>query len=818
MVAAGLVYLSANGAGPLPPLGPAFNPGTGVWTAAADAQLPHSDTLQLAGLDKQAGVTFERNGTAHIAAATDHDLFFALGYLHARYRLFQMDLLRRQGEGLLSQAVGPAALDSDRFELQLGLLRTAQAEWRATPPGSPAYQAITAYAAGVNVRLREDERTGNLPLLFKLLGYQPTPWTPLDSLAVQGDLAQTLDFTDSPLNYALFAHYLGAKRAAAWFPVLPPDAQQPYDPGPYATHAPAPIPLQAELSAPAIHAVAALKARFAALPATALHHGGNSNNWAVDGTKTASGKALLAGDPHLHQTLPAIWYQVEASSPGYNFSGVSVPGTPIILIGHNRHIAWSLTNVQNQATLYYLEKTDAARPHQYYWQGAWRRMARVSYSIPVKGQDPVRLDVDLTVHGPVINDDRAAGQTIAVYWAGALPSPDLDVMRNVVRATDFHTFRAALRGWHAPSQNFVYADDRGNIGLISAGYYPIVKDGQPWLPLPGTGEADVVGTIPFDDIPQVYNPPGHLVWSANQRPAGKGYPYYIGTTMDFFDNGYRANRIHEVLRQGRKLTARDMERLQNDTRDYLAGLIAPKLLGVLDKAPLSGRERAARDLLRAWDHNMGADSPAAAIWWAFWWHYVHVTFDPWWTYYHVPSQKFPALIDDDTQAALNENLEAWTLHDPRNEAFSPPNGRRRTAAGAMLQAYREAVAAWTSALGPNPRDWQWGRWHMRRFDSLAQIPSLRYGPRGSGGDDWTVDAADGEPVATSGPSWRFVMDWGAGPTGTSVGVYPGGQSENPLSPWYEDQIPTWWDGRYNPMLDGPTARAQPGSVTWRLTP
>jgi len=818
VVAAGLYYVGANGAGPLPPLGPAFNPGTGVWTAATDARPPHNETPRLAGLDKQAGVTLERNGTAHIAAATDHDLFFALGYLHARYRLFQMDLLRRQGEGLLSEAVGPAALASDRFELRLGLLRTAQAEWRAMAPNSAARRTLAAYAAGVNARLREDVRAGALPLLFKMLGYAPKPWTEIDTLVVQGDMVQTLDFTDSPLDYALLAHYLGAARAAAWFPVLPPDAQQPYDPGPYIKRAAAPIAPQGVLDASALRAVASLKGQLATLPPGALHHGGNSNNWAVDGTKTTSGKPLLAGDPHLHLTLPSIWYQVEATSPGYSFSGVSIPGTPVILIGHNRHIAWSLTNVQNQATLYYLEKTDAARPRQYYWRGAWRPMARVSYSIPVKGQGTVHLDVDLTVHGPVISDDRAKGRTIAVDWMGALPSPDLDVMRDIARAADFHAFRAALRAWHAPSQNFVYADDKGHIGLVSAGYYPIVKSGQPWLPLPGTGEADVVGTIPFDDIPRVYDPPGHIVWSANQRPVGPAYPYYIGTTMNFFDNGYRADRIHQVLQQGKKLTAGDMERLQNDTHDYLAGLIVPKLLAVLDRTRLSGRERQARDLLRSWDGNMSATSPGAAIWWGFWWHYVHAAFDPWWDYYHVPYKTFASLAVDYNQPALDENLETWTLHDQQNGAFSLPNGQRRTAADVMAQAYRESIAAWTRTLGGNPRGWRWGDWHTRRFDSLAQIPSLQYGPRGSGGDDWTVDAADGEHIATAGPSWRFVMDWGAGGTGTGVGVYPGGQSENPLSPWYEDGVSTWWDGRYNPMLDGAAARAQQSSATWRLTP
>lgn len=814
LVTAGLLSIAARGAGPLPPLGPAFNPGTGVWTAGADARLPRAEARHLAGLDRPAAVTFERNGTAHIVAATNHDLFVALGYLHARFRLFQMDLLRRQGEGLLSEVVGTAALASDTFEDQLGLARTARAEWAAMPASSPARLALLAYAQGVNARITEDERTSNLPLLFKLLGYHPRPWTPVDTLVVQGDMVQSLDLTSDPLDYALLAQSLGYRRTMQWFPVLPPNAQHPYDPGPYSRQGAAPITAQ-QGSAAGARAIAAAAAQLAALPATALHHAADSNNWAVDGSKTASGKPLLAGDPHLSQTLPAIWYQVAADAPGYHFSGVSIPGTPVILIGHNRHISWSLSDTQNQATLFYLEKTARGQPDRYFWNGSWRRMGRITYDIPLKGGSVTHLVVKTTVHGPIIADDRAHGQTVAVDWVGARPSDDMDSMLGVIRAATFTQFRAALRSWHAPTQNFVYADDRGNIGLIAAGYYPLVKSGAPWLPLPGTGASDIVGTIPFADVPQVYDPPGHIVFSANQRPVGPTYPYYIGTSKDFFANGYRANRIAAVLQRGSRLTARDMERLQNDTHDYLAGLIVPRLLAALQGRHLTVRQDAARALLQAWDGTMGVGSPVASVWWTFWTQYLHDTFQPWWDAARVPAGRFPTLAVDPAQAALDEDLETWTLHDPHNAAFSPPHGAHRAAPAVMAQAFIETVSLLARSLGPIPSTWRWGRLHTRQFDSLAQVASLGYGPQPSSGDEWTVDAADEYPVSTSGPSWRFIMDWG---TGRSEGIYPGGQSENPLSPWYENGIAPWWDGRYNPMLDGAAARAQPGSVTWTLAP
>ena len=813
LVTGGLVYVAANGAGPLPALGPTFNPGTGVWTVAKDSLLPTNQSLQIPGLNKPVQVRFDSNGTAFIDAQTDHDLFLTMGYLHAKFRLFQMDLERRQGEGLLSAVVGKKALPSDEFEDTLGLSRTAQAEWQQMSPGDPARQALTAYAAGVNAVIAQDEKTGQLPYMFKLLGYQPAPWKPTDSLVIQGIMTQTLDFTTEPLDYALLVNSLGYQKTMQWFPVLPPDTQHPYDPGPYhkdALTAIAPSP-SGTVSAAEMQAALSVENKLRQLPATAIHHSSNSNNWAVDGTKTKSGKALMAGDPHLDQTLPSIWYQVSADSPDYHFQGVSIPGVPIILIGHNQNMSWSLTNVQNQATLYYKEQTDAAHPNQYFWNGSWHTMQQFHYTIPVKGGASVPFTVKSTVHGPIMTDK---GQTLSVDWMGAIPTPDLDVLMKITQASNFSQFRSALSEWHAPSQNFVYADDKGNIGMISAGYYPIIKQGDPWLPLPGTGQSDVIGTIPYQDVPQVYNPPTHIVFSANQREVGNNYPYYIGTTMDFFDNGYRADEIQKVLSQGTKLTPKDMAALQNNTQDYLASLIVPKLLGSLQGTSLTPQEQQVVGLLKHWNDDMNVNSSAASVWWEFWTNYLQATFQPWWDKYQVPVHQDKSLQVGPSLTALDEDLETWTLHDPNNAAFSLPNGTKRTSQQVMQQAFHQTVQQLSSKYGSNPNQWQWGKMHFREFNSLTQIPSLSYGPKPSGGDKWTVDAADGGAVSTAGPSWRFIMDWS---TKQAQGVYPGGQSENPLSPWYENQVSSWWNGQYYPLLSNSDVKQQ-GSPLWSLQP
>lgn len=824
IVASGVIYAVAVGAGPLPPLGSTLNPGTGVWTAASDARLLQSETLHVAGLQRPVTVVFEANGTPHIQAATDDDLFWTIGYIQARFRLTQMDLTRRQAEGRLAEILGPEALSSDQFQVTLGLDRAAQADWQAIPVSSPVRRVLQDYANGVNTFINGAEQSNSLPFMFKLLNYQPQQWTPIDTLLVQGAMTQNLDFSTTPLNYALMVQSLGYQRTMQWFPVLPTNAQHPYDLGPYAQPANlTPLPSQLAVSQGTMQSISDMDQQIRALP-KAMRDGSASNNWAVNGPKAPDGKALMAGDPHLDLTLPAVWYQMDASSPGYSFSGVTIPGVPMIIIGRNQHISWSLTDVQNESTLFYIEKTDKAHPNQYYWNGAWQQMKHIEYDIPVKGQATVRQNVYLTVHGPIFQTNKAiADETLSVDWMGALPSTDSEALVGVLKATNFSQFRNALSKWDAPTLNFIYADDQGNIGMISPGYYPIVKSGAPWLPLPGTGESDIVGSIPYDAVPQAYDPPDHMLFTANQRPVSNNYPYYIGTTWNDFDNGYRANEIYTELNSKQSLTMQDMEQMQNSLHDYLAGLIVPELLKKLQKAPLSGNEQQAEALLQGWNGNMDANSPTASIWWTFWTRYLADTFEPWWSAKHVPAAQHHSLAVNPNQVSLDVDLETWTLHDPTNAAFTMPNGTIRDASAVMLQAFQESVGELSKKLGADPSQWQWGKLQSRAIGSLLGPNPLGYGPQASGGDDWTLNAFGGDALGETnpalspsehGPSWRFIVDWSIG---QAEGVYPGGQDENPASPWYKNEIAAWWSGQYYPMIDGSTARQQSSSVIWILS-
>jgi penicillin G amidase len=836
-LAAAGILLGLLGAGfaTIPALGPALVPGRGVWASASGEGLPVSQTLRIAGLHRPVRVWFTSQGMASIDAKTDDDAYLALGYLEAHFRLSEMDVERRLAEGRLAQLTGPSAVRSDEFELRIGLLRTAQQEWALMPRSSPAAQALIAYSRGVNDDLAQVRASGAWPAVFSLAGVYPRDWTPVDSLAVQGLAAQESSFCTAPLGYELLERSLGAARTMDWFPILPPNPQRPYDRGPYPKLGLEPIAVpadgreaalarsqkkqgsQGQVSGATARAASAILAQARRLRLGQIYTAPASNAWAANGPRVAGRGAMLGGDPHLLLTLPSVWFEVALAAPGLAVSGVSFPGEPGILIGHNAHIAWSITDTQSQSTLFYDERTAASRPGQYFWDGRWRRMRVLRYSIPVRGHAPVRLAVDVTVHGPVLTQ---AGQTVSVDWMGALGSPDLAAILAVDRASDFAQFRAALANWRAPALNFVYADDRGNIGAISAGWYPQVRHGDPWLPMPGNGSDDVTGVIPYAAVPQVYDPPSHVIVTANQRPVGASYPYYIGTSADFFDPGYRAGAEYAFLLSHRSMRPSDFAALQSDVGDPLASVIVPKLIAALGRvgagrqgrsagaprgtapAPaLSPLQQAAERVLRSWNRQMTAASAGASIWWVFWSDYLTAVFQPWWTSSRVPVHADQGLLSvNPDQFSLDEDVEAWTLSDQRNPAFSLPGGPTRDADGVMSAAFRSAVAQLSAKFGGAPSSWAWGRLHTRRLLSVFAA-GLGYGPVAAGGDIWTVDAAEGGLSSVIGPSFRMIVHWARPGQPVAEGIYPGGLSENPASPWYENLVADWWAGRYLPMPD-----------------
>jgi len=846
----------------LPALGPVLDPGSGAWASASGGLTPKSQVLQVPGLTGAAAISFDPHGIPTINATSVPDAMVALGYLHARFRLTQMDLQRRLAEGRLSQFVGPAGIRSDIFELRLGLLRTARREWAAMPKTSAAAGLLTAYSTGVNDYLAQLRSSGQWPAVFSLAGVYPARWTPVDSLAVQGGMAQALDYSTVPLDYSLLSRALGIRRTMRWLPVSAA-AQDVYDPGPYRALGVTPlagawagagaagaraagsggtganttaVPKKAlagsavTASRSVARAAAAALAAATALPVAKAGGEGAGAAWALNGPKVAGGGSMLASVAPVAEPLRSAWYQVAISAPGFDVAGVSLPGLPGVMIGHNAHVAWSLGGTQDQSALYYVERTSPSRPGRYFWRGRWRSMRQVRYTIPVRRGRTRHLTVDLTVHGPVLT---RVGRTVSVDWMGNRGSPDVAVLARIAAAGNFTQFTAALAGWRSPALTFAYADDSGNIAAVTAGYYPVVRRGAPWMLMPGTGADDMAGVIPFAALPRSFDPPGHVIVVAGQRPVTTAYPYYIGTTLSGRDFSDSAGRASALLARRSRLLPPDLAALQASHSDAVAATLSPSLLAALRRATLTPIEQQAASVLRGWNHSLDGQSAAAGIWAAVWPAYLSATFGPWW---HAAAglaarSRRVGLSGQLAGLGLARALERWTLADPSNPAFTPPGKPSRTAASVMRAAFGAAVARLRARLGGAPASWSLDRvasWTTASAPSAALLPVL--GPYATGQNPssdqlWRPGPARdaGLLEGLAGQTWRMIVSLRIGqatPAGRgsiwAEGIYPGGQSENPASRWYANLTGRWRNGGYLPMA--PAGAEAAGRIRWVLFP
>lgn len=820
--------------GLMPPLGPALHTNAGVWGWAA-AGLPVSDrTVDIPGLDDQVTVGFDEAGVARVRGSGDDDLFQAQGYLHASFRLTQLDLSRRVATGRLSELMGAAGLDSDRAALQSGLLRTAEANWAEMPPDSPDAQALLAYSRGINAHLAELSASRQWPSLFAVTGVYPPDWTPVDTLAIQGLLAQSMSWSSGPLTYEILSSHVGEQQTMEWLPLYPVNEQRPYDTGPYTQLPAEPVDLSMNANAvvptattqssglseaPSAHlrkrvsssTVLDLMDRLAG-PAMHTFEFPNSNAWAVNGPVVEGGGAMLAADPHLALTLPSYWYAVSLDGENTQVTGASLVGTPGVLIGHNGDIAWSLTNFQGQTTLYYRESTSDDRPEEYYWRGAWREMSQVQYTIPVRGRAPENFTVNLTVHGPIMD---TSGESLAVTWMGNFRSRPFRALLGINKASNYSEFKSALEDWRAPAMNFVYADTSGTIAATVAGDIPQVAQGDPWLPLSGEGHADVTSTIPREALPEVVNPADNVIVSANQVPVEYDYPYYLGTSLNSFDPGYRAARLYELLEGHEALTAQDMEVLQRDVVDHLFQRLEPTITAALAEADLTPAEREAAAEITDFDGTMSLSSAGATVWWTLWTTLISNVYQPWWDDSAVPVERDrPGLEVSTRLSSLNQGLEHWILHDPHHPTFSAPGRAASDAQSAIESTFKQVVGQLSDDLGPDPKTWTWDRVHEREIVSLLGASALGHGPVPGDGNPLTVNSAMGGMTSAFGPSWRVVVTLGRDGI-TATGVYPGGQSEHPASPWYRNLITVWEAGEQLPLgVDSTSA----GTSEWVLRP
>ncbi|MBI2929065.1 MAG: penicillin acylase family protein [Verrucomicrobia bacterium] len=751
-----------------------------------------TDAVTLAGLGDGVRVCFDRHDIPHIYAKSWPDAARVLGYLHAGERLWQMDLFCRQGSGTVAEILGPDALESDILVRQLGIRRGCEALWNSSDVPAALRAELIAYAEGVNARVAELGEKG-LPAPFQKLGYQPAPWTPVDTLVFTKYMGWDQSGTLDDLWFCLMVEKLGVTAVEELWPIdrpyETPAVKAQVDRRKYAVASPlAPVPGAAPACAAALRRYGKLRW---------LGRGGSfgSNNWAVDGTKTDSGKPMLCSDPHLGFSLPMIWYACHTCVNGENLVGVTFPGGPGFIIGHNDELGWGLTNLQADAVDLFVETINPADAMQYQHRGEWKRIHRVTEQVAVRGEPARILNVDSTVHGPIISRE---GRTISLQWTGLGPTKDLVALWRVSHAKNLKQLLNALDDLTVPAMNVIYADRAGNIAMHPCGALPIRLRGQGRIPMDGaSGDHDWTGMIPRSGLPLAINPPDHFVASANARPTPLDYPHYLGW---MWDCSYRVRRIHDLLGPARKLTVETMKPIQLDAYDKAAERFLPMLLQDLKAADFNDplAKRAAREV-ENWNYVADTRALGPAIWLRWFDIYRGQVWDDEWKSRGIEQPRGSWGFSGSNQREPElEVLEYLTREFPTSIWFDDRSTpARESRADIARRSFDLALASLRKQFGDDVEKWRWGNINELKVRSLTQQPELSRNGGPTVGTEFTVNPGSNVGPVGGGASWRMIVDFGH--LDQSVGIYPGGQSENPDSPFYDDQMKLWAKGQYVPL-------------------
>ncbi|HLE92905.1 MAG TPA: penicillin acylase family protein [Anaerolineales bacterium] len=785
--------------------------------------------IQLDGLNGPVDIYRDPMGIPHIYAATQHDLFFAQGYVHAQDRFWQMDAWRHIGSGTLSEMFGSGQVETDTFLRTLGWRITAEQEYAGLDADSKAI--IDSYTEGVNAYLKDHDKTA-LSLEYAILGllspdYKIQAWTPIHSLtwgkAMAWDLRGNMG---EEIERAVLLKTLTPEQVAELFPAYPKD--HPVIVNNIGDGTSANSAMQPKAFDIPDETLRALE-HNASLLDLALGPAGDgigSNSWAISGSRTSTGRPLLANDPHLGIQMPSIWYQAHleckpiTDACPYNVAGFTFAGVPGIIIGHNDHIAWGFTNVGPDVMDLYIERVNPDNPNQYEVNGEWVDFETRTETIQVVGGETVDMTVRLTRHGPVISEsygplknentdndpeffpfkERAGVElpeqyVIALKWTALAPSTPFKAIWGFDRAQNWDDFREAAQNFHVPAQNLLYADVDGNIGYQMPGDIPMRANGDGTVPVPGwTDEYEWTGFVPFEELPYTFNPVDGYIATANNQVPPSDYSYLI--TYDW-DYGFRAQRIVNLIENAPdKIDIAYMQLIQGDSFDSNAPLFVPIILQMDE---LSDNQANAQNALKDWDYQNRADSTGAAVFNAFWRHFLQNTFND-----QVPEERYYP----DGGSRWNEIMR----HMDENSAWwddKTTTDVTETRADTLRKSFEQGVAELEKMLGNDPTEWNWGEMHASTFrngtlgeSGVPPIEALfNRGPFPTSGGEAIVNATgwsvqDGYETNWL-PSMRMIVDLGN--LNNSVTVHTTGQSGHAYHPHYIDMAEMWANIQYYSM-------------------
>ncbi|GAB4026033.1 penicillin acylase family protein [Spirosoma koreense] len=782
----GLIWALNRPWGAVPAFGPLMSPFVGFWQNAESID-PTNEEVAINGTKAPVTVLFDDLAVPHVFAQNDYDLYFAQGYLTARDRLWQMEFQTHAAAGRLSEIVGDKALELDRFNRHLGMGYGAEQTLQGMQSDPTTREILDAYTAGVNAWIKQLSPT-KYPIEYKLLGYAPEPWTPLKCALLLKQMSNTLAGGADDLLMTNILRKYGAAVTADLFPDYPTREDPIIPVGTHWDFKPLPVPSPPKDSA--LTNLIALSAPGFGTPPGRANPEIGSNNWAVGAQKSASGYPILANDPHLTLSLPSIWYQIQLVSPTVNVYGASLPGSPNVIIGFNKNVAWGVTNVGADVLDFYAIRFRDASRREYWHDNQWKPVNRRIETIRVKGKADVVDTVYYTHHGPLVYEPgakpfRASIPTgYAARWVAHEKSDELQCFYQLNRAKNFEDYRKALAYYAAPAQNFVFADNKKDIAISPNGRFPLKWKDQGKFLLDGTNPAnDWHGYIPAAQNPLVKNPPRGFVSSANQFSTDPTYPYYINWQFAPYERGRRINQRLTIMQRA---TIDSLRQLQNDTYNIRAEVTLPTILPMLSEKGMSAEQRKALQLLRQWGRNNNADEAGPTIFteWT-----AQLTKAIWSDEFDAGDtipMRFPSfdrtltLMQRDTGARWFDNTKT-----PVRERLSD----------LINQSFRSTCDTLAKKHGPVGPNWAWGPHKGTDIRHLIPgIDAFSVLDLNVGGGAVVVNATN----ERTGPSWRMVV--ALGPEPVAYGVYPGGQSGNPGSPYYQDMIGTWAKGQLNELL------------------
>lgn len=746
---------------------------------------PYDGKVRVHFISEKVNIYRDSYGVPHIEATSEYDAYFAIGYVHAQDRLWQMELQRRAGLGRLAEVLGKDAVPIDRMFRTLGFTHLAHRLEAVLDPETRS--ALQAYADGVNEYIRIHK--GHYPLEFDMLGYDPEPWTLTHSLLMSRLMAWELNYARwVDLTCAALVERVGYEMAREAFPYWEPSA-----------------PLIAQHQRTYSDALLAIRTlregeeAYRTLLGTQTLATG-SNAWVVSGTRTTTGKPILANDPHLMLMVPGRWYELHVHAPTFDVAGMTIPGVPFVVVGRNRSIAWGITNAMLDDADFYIETVDTLpNPTKYRTQTGWLPLRMREDTIFVKGEYPIVLTVYETERGPIVSNYEPGAKfikgVVSIRWTGFETTNEPKAFYYLNRATTWDEFRKALRSFGSPAQNFVYADTAGTIGYIMAGIIPIRTYRGVTLPLVGWEEKNQwKGFVPFEQNPQVVNPPNGFLITANNKIVSDSYPYYLSS---HWEPSWRAKRLWQCITQEPKLSPERMEAIQNDVHSLQAEEYIPLILRAFEGSEVHDRDlQRTLEYYRSWNFETRKEDVATTL------------FEV--THYFLLRNTFADEMGDELfnlyitlactpitamQRLLEQSTSSWfdDITTPQTE----------TRDDIIRKSVLDALAYLRKNLGGDLKEWQWGRLHTVTFTHvLSSHPLLKkifsVGPFEASGTHSTVNVGyytlTNAFACSVGPSMRQVMNL-ADINDTRV-IMPPGQSGQVYHQHYSDQVQQWLNGIY----------------------